>query len=851
MYSQKIQEKGGELVSTPTVCLGCYNSCGVKVQTVNGKVVDVVGDKEAVNSRGYICAKGRARFLDLYDPTRVLYPLKRGNPEKGIGVDPQWQRITWEEAFDIIIPRLKAVREKDPRGLVISHFDLPAYGISKAFGEAFGTNNMTWNRADYCGAAPHWCHLITNASFNGELDFKECKYMLLWGTQLGHLAETIPLLSADEMAEARRHGAKLVVIDPFCTNTAAKADEWIAIRPGTDGAMALAMANVMINDLGLYDRGFLVRRTNAVYLVQADGHYLRDAATGKPLVWDRKDETAKAFDAAGVGEPALDGVFEVAGQTCRTAFEALREHLKQFTPEWAEGITTVPAAVIRRLAADYGTAARIGATVEIDGHTMPYRPAAVHFKRGSGAHKGGAFSSFAIHLLNILVGNLDVPGGQRGVNPLGPFWQPDVDDDGMIVVAQHIAKYFKPYPARKAAVPESLDLHELLPVSLFTRGLYPLGIDQPEKFGIPYKPEVLLIGRTNPMMNSHNAQAMAETLKKFDLQVSFATFIDETAEFADIVLPDAHDFERWDLFPANDPYAFIAPGPGQWYWHMRQPSLQGPGETRPWTEVYIDIIERLGLIEDFNRVGETAWNISEKHRLDRTKRHAIKDIAERQAKTLIGDHFTFDDVSRTSCLITRDKTMEEAYPGAFVTGRLPVYFEFLIDARADLERVIAELGIEWDFRPYQPLVTYIPCLEHEPAEDGFDLHIVNFKLPFQNQSVSQQNIWLDEIGRANPYTYKVMMHPSAAKRKGLKDGDRVLVESHYGKDEGTLKVTEIVHPDCLGIPGMLGHWARNLHVALRKGTSFNTLLPPPSIERIDTLSGQIDTCARVRVTRIR
>ncbi len=94
------------------------------------------------------------------------------------------------------------------------------------------------------------------------------------------------------------------------------------------------------------------------------------------------------------------------------------------------------------------------------------------------------------------------------------------------------------------------------------------------------------------------------------------------------------------------------------------------------------------------------------------------------------------------------------------------------------------------------------------------------------------------------------MHPDAAARKGLSDGERVLVESHHGKDEGTLKITQIIHPECLGIPGTLGHWARNLHVAAKKGTSFNTLLPPPNIKRIDTLSGQIDTCARVKVTKI-
>ncbi len=847
MYSEKIEQNGDQLESTPTVCLGCYNCCGVKVQTVKGKVVDVVGDENALNSHGFICAKGRSRFLDLYDPTRVLYPMKRGNPEKGIGVDPQWQRISWDEALEAVTAKLKTVRANDPRGLVIAHFDLPGYGISKTFGTAYGTTNFHWNRADYCGAAPHWAHLMTNASFNGELDFEDIKYVILWGTQLGHLAETIPLHSAGELADARRGGTKLVVIDPFCTNAAAKADEWIGIKPGTDGAMALAMLNVMVNELERFDREFLKARTNGTYLVKEDGHYRRDEATNKPMVWDLADNVAKPFDADDISNPALAGSHD----GCQTAFNVLKEHLKQFTPEWAEKICTVPGDIIRRIADEFSAAAQIGATIEKDGHQMKLRPAAIHFKRGSGAHKGGAVGSFSIHLLNILVGNIDVPGGQRGVNPIGPFWEPDMDEDGMILVAQHIAKYNAPYPAQKAKVPECLDLHELFPAALFTRGLYPMGIDNPEKFGIDYQPEVLLIGRTNPMMNSHNAEAMAESLKKFDLQVSFATFIDETAEFADILLPDSHDFERWDLFPANDPYAFVIPGPGKWYWHMRQPSLDSPGETRPWTEVYIELAERIGIIEEFNKIGNDGWGINDKYKLENGRRHSIKDIAERQAKTLIGDDFTFADVEQTSCLITRDKTVEEAYPGNFIKARMPIYLEHLIDAGEDLKTVIDRLDLEWDYRPYNPLVNFIPCDEcdHE-EEDDYDLLIVNFKVPFQTSTISQQNLWIDEISRANPYTLNVMMHPDAAARKGLSDGERVLVESHHGKDEGTLKITQIIHPECLGIPGTLGHWARNLHVAAKKGTSFNTLLPPPNIKRIDTLSGQIDTCVRVKVTKI-
>ena len=154
----------------PTVCLGCYNCCGIKVHRVAGKVVDVCGDEHATNSKGHICAKGKARFLDLYHPQRVMRPLRRRNPEKGIGIDPQWEEISWPEALQVVTDRLAAVRREDPRGLIIAHFDLPGYGISKAFGTAFGTTNFHWNRADYCGAAPHVANLLLNGSFNAELD---------------------------------------------------------------------------------------------------------------------------------------------------------------------------------------------------------------------------------------------------------------------------------------------------------------------------------------------------------------------------------------------------------------------------------------------------------------------------------------------------------------------------------------------------------------------------------------------------------------------------------------------------------------------------------------------------------
>jgi molybdopterin-containing oxidoreductase family molybdopterin binding subunit len=833
----------------PTVCLGCYNCCGIKVHRVDGRVVDVVGDPQSPNSRGHICAKGKARFFDLYHPNRVHRPLRRRNSAKGIGVDPQWEEISWEEALQIVADRLRAVREEDPRGLVIAHFDLPAYGISKAFGAAFGTPNLHWNRADYCGAAPHVANLLLNGSFNGELDFDLCNYMVLWGTQLGHLVETIPLHAAHKMADARARGARLVVIDPFCTNATAKADEWVPLRPGTDGALALAMLRVMVVELGTIDFGFLKRYTNAPYLVKEDGHYLRDPQTGKPMMWDSEAGCTRVFDSNELRVPALEGTYTVAGTVARPSFQVLKSHLERVSIEEMAAITTVPAQRIRRLAREFCEAARIGSTIEVRGHTLPFRPAAIHFKRGSGAHKGGFHTMLAIHLINLMVGNLDVPGGQRGVNPIGPYWSVEQDADGMLVPSPIITKYNRPYPPAQAAVPTTFDLRELFPASLFTRGLYPLGIMEGERFGIPYRAKALLHGRTNLMMNSHSAQAMADALKSIPFQVSFADGIDETVEFADIVLPDAHDYERWELFPANDPYAFITPGPGEWFWLMRQPVMQPPEGVRPWTEVCFDLAERVGILDKMYEAGNEIWGIDPAFRLEPGRRYTVREIAERQAKTIVGAEFSVERIRESACLITREKTLAEAYPRPFIEARVPIYFEHMIQTGRDVKAVAEKLGLaDWDVTPYTALLAFFPCEALEP--DGeYDLLIVNFKVPFQTFSVTAENPWIDEISRANPYAYNVMMNSRTAASKRLHDGDPVLIESRYGFEEATLKVTELIHPECLGIPGMFGHWAVRKTVSHKKGASFNNLLPPPSERRIDVVTGQVDSCVRVKVSR--
>ena len=276
----------GNDVWVHTVCNMCYTNCGLIARKVNGTVVGVAGDPNCPHNWGKLCAKGNAGFITLYDPYRVRTPLKRTNPEKGIGVDPGWQEISWEEALDTVATELKKVREDDPRRLFFASFDLEtSVRFIATWAAGFGSTNHVMMPANYyCGAALHMMTYLTNASFHSEIDLDHCNYCLLIGNQKGFMASVNPNINTQKMADARRRGMKLVVVDPQGSNAAAKADEWLPIRPGTDGALALAMLNVLLNEVGIYDKHFLKEHTNGPYLVKPDGHYLRDELTGKPLV---------------------------------------------------------------------------------------------------------------------------------------------------------------------------------------------------------------------------------------------------------------------------------------------------------------------------------------------------------------------------------------------------------------------------------------------------------------------------------------------------------------------------------------------------------------------------------------
>ena len=202
-----IAPRENEDVWIHSVCDMCFAACGILAHRKDGVLVKIEGDPNCPASEGHLCAKGQAALIGLYDPSRVKAPLRRTNPQKGIGVDPKWEEISWETALDILTDKLAKVRDKDPRGLLISNFDHIAatYFIGGAWAVAFGTPNHHWT-GYYCGNYLHSSMYLTNGSFHSDFDLDYCNYAILLGNQQGFMAGLNANVVARKMAEARKRG---------------------------------------------------------------------------------------------------------------------------------------------------------------------------------------------------------------------------------------------------------------------------------------------------------------------------------------------------------------------------------------------------------------------------------------------------------------------------------------------------------------------------------------------------------------------------------------------------------------------------------------------------------------------
>ncbi|MFQ5694605.1 MAG: molybdopterin-dependent oxidoreductase, partial [Terriglobia bacterium] len=648
----------------PSTCGMCLHGCGIKVWVQDGVALKIEGDPTNPDNMGKLCPKGNAGLSRLYDPKRIRKPLKRTNPKKGPGVDPGWVEIEWQEAYQIAARELGRIRREDPRKLLCSIGDFQRI-LLWGWPAAYGSPNFFTSLGNYCGGSYHPVNGSVDGSFAAINDYEYCHYWIQIGSGDGFSSHLHVPGSTKRMADARMRGMKVVTLDPRCSVAASKADEWIPIVPGTDRAFVLGMAHVLLHELNRFDREFLRDRTNAPYLVKEDGYHLR-TAEGKAQVWDLRAQAPRPWDGVPPDAMALEGSFEVEGARVRTGLQVWKDLLADHTPERMSEICTVPADTIRRIAREFVEAAQIGATIELNGKTYPFRPAALNYYRGSQSHGNGLFDNLTFKLFNMLVGNIDVPGGHLGV-PLdhrGFFISPG--EDGMLKPEPHQLHPVRPFKVP----PDTTHLEEWFPIGFDAGQLNTETVLEPERFGLDYAPEAILLYHSNPLWNMPETDKVEEIFRRMKFIVAIDIHLTESTQWADVFLPAQTYLESTLVIPCLEPP--VVKGHT-----VRQPAVEPLGDTRDAYDILTELAQRMGFLDDWNDLLNMVCGFVAKpqYLLDPQKRYTVDEFWDRVAKSNCGEERGLAWFKEHGHAV-RHRTPEETYM-PYGDLRMPFYFEFI------------------------------------------------------------------------------------------------------------------------------------------------------------------------------
>lgn len=864
----QIAEGRSETVADEWVYSACRQCvlppCGIKVKVQDGVVVKVEGNPATPSNQGTLCSRGNATIAAVYNPYRVKSPLKRTNPKKGITEDPGWVEITWDEALDTIAEKLKTLREDDPRKFMWCNGFARAGSMLEGmeFCKAYGTPNYI--EVDGPNCSIHFGSSLLLGNFIGpNHDPVYTEYLLLIGQ--GSTASSGYAPQTRAFANSLRRGMKVVAVEPRCSVEASKG-EWVPIKPGTDLAFVLALQHVIVHELNRFDVQFLKTRTNAPYLIGKDGKYVRDAESNKPLMWAVEAEAAKPFDSEAIGDVALEGEFKVDGAVCHPAFQLYKEQITDYTPEWAEEITTIPASTIRRIAREFVDAARIGSTIMLEGTPFPYRPVCLESGRGSITQFYGANYHCAAIMVNMLVGALDVPGAGRGElgpphksTPIPMALQPDAD--GVVAPKVEAVRRDFIFP------PENLDGKTFFPYSHDNPHITFDAILEPEKYYLEYEPSILFVWGGNPVLRMYDSDRVLEAMNKFDFVFTLSYSLDEPAQMADIVLPESTGLERW-VSAGRAAVMNTAEGYKQAIFPLVQQQVIEPVyNTRQPDDVFIALAERVGILygpDGINALLNTAKfapvSFAEPFLLDTETRYTAKELANRAFKSGYGEEADIDALRNSPQLPMKVLPHKSYYPYGGFPGsqtRYALYMEHLLRMGEDLVanlKAVDAVPPGWTLETlsdhFRPLVHWIEDPREFPEEYNF--RGVNWKTAqysFGNGGTAE-NPWLEEASRLDPYLHLVCMNRQAAIALGFEEGDEVIVESVYGgKIKGKLKLAEAFHPSVIGVAGLFGHRSKQMNPIALKGLHFNALMSH-SPRDIDPVGGGFDGAPHLKVYKV-
>ncbi|GMR09298.1 MAG: molybdopterin-dependent oxidoreductase [Anaerolineae bacterium] len=789
----------------PTTCWIGKQDCGLMARTVNGRVVSFEGHPDHPRNLGKLCPKGAGQITALYDPNRVKAPLIRTNEK---GVPGTWRQVSWDEALELAAVKINEVRERDPRLLVWQKGRSKAKALyDKAFVKASGATKM--GHGAYCSDAGYRALEYTIGQ-HGVLhpDFRHTRYLLSWGWNVTNAGgnKLCWLTWPQQLVQAKERGMKMVSIDPRLRSAAHFADEWLPIRPGTDLAMALGLCNLLI-ERGTVDRSYLRRFTNAPFLVQEDGRFLRaepegEDEQGKALVWDEALGRTVPYDTEAIS-PALEGTFTVRGVKVKPAFEVFKEHVAEYTPAFVSQVTGVPQQQVAQVARELGENAMIGSTMEIDGMQLPYRPVAIMAYHMAQQELG--FQALrAMLMISMLLGAVGAVGGQR----CDFTWKAHKN-------------WAKLDEIKIKEPPYNLYLKDskFYPINSALPGIAAKVMMTPEKYGVDYVPEVLILHHTNPLGSFPDREAFIQAYKRFKFVVAIDPWLSLTADlFADVVLPAATIEKYEGPLSATDQYVDATA--------LRIPPMNPLFESKGDIDIYLDLCEKAGILYGeggYLDHANKALKLEDPYALPLDRRPTVREIYERWAQASgIEDGVAFFEKSgvKVKGPVSARKYYGYATDPPFA-GAYPhrLYGESLLGYQQQMQAMGVD-KLYW--QDYTPLPVWRPMtLERSPQE--YDLYLMSHKLIEFKQSRTPLPLTVELAPRQF-----MEINPKTAKARRIDDGDEVWVESHnaLSGDTRRVKVTasyrESIRPDTVSMPHHFGEYVKHPWIK-GQGPSPNSL----------------------------
>ena len=717
---------GAARESVPYTCLACNIEDGGIAYIENGRVVKLEGNMDHPNTRGKLCAKGNSGFLHIYDPDRILSPLVRTG-KRGEG---KWKRISYDEATTILAGKIREVIDRanaEDKPEILNEIVLKwgrnrTGGAAERFMHALGSNAIL-HHTDICesskkvGLEPSWGPDIESC------DWANTKYILNFGSNILETAYFMNPNAQRLVDGVVGNKAKLVSFDVRMSNTSGFADEWYAPYPGTDGVIALAMAHVIMYD-GLYDADFVRDWTNV------------------------------------------------------TA-EQLKEHLKPYTPEYAEEESGIAATDIRRIAREFATT----------------KPATTFSYRGPVKHVYGTYQEAAIHMLNVITGNVEKKGGY--CLPRGMGWpQPEPEPP-------------KGKVASLLATPPEYPL-----ASHHVSTLAPYRVKKGEA-----RVSVWMTFYDNPAYTYPSSHVWAEFLKDESLVPffsSFSPFMSETTELADLIIPDVTYLERHD--PESMPSGLYP------CMSIRQPVVKPLGGTQEFRQTLIDVIHKvdpdgsLGIRKYFAFNSVEEWMRAHFDEIPGLKEEGGYSFLKKKGVWPIYgkvDPNTAKIVDRNGNEVEPDYGLHEKQLSAADMAGAEV------DDKGTIRKDGKAIGVQINGRNYvgfgtpsKKIELYkesfkkygfnpLPVYKRLPSRDRKDNELVltTYKVNVHTQSRTASLKYLAELYHKNP----MWIHTKAAAARGISDGDLVRVTSSLGYIVTRAHVTEGIRPDVVAISTACGH----------------------------------------------